>query len=193
MSSVLVLDTAKRPLSPTHPAQARRLLTEGKTAVCRRYPFTIILKYAVPDARPQRLRIKIDPGTTTTGLAVVNDHNGTVVWAADLTHRGQQIWDRLVARRAIRRGRRQCHTRYRKPRFDNRRHPAGWFPPSLLSRVQNILTWVNRLRRLCPIGAVSQQLVRFDTQLLQNPEIEGVEHQQRELAGYKNGVRKPPT
>jgi 5-methylcytosine-specific restriction endonuclease McrA len=51
--------------------------------------------------------------------------------------------------------------------------------------MQNIQTWVNRLRRLCPIGALSQELVRFDTQLLQNAEIAGIEYQRGELAGYE--------
>jgi hypothetical protein len=48
-----------------------------------------------------------------------------------------------------------------------------------------MLTRVNRMRRLCPVGALSQELVRFDTQLMQNAEISGVEYQQGELAGYE--------
>jgi 5-methylcytosine-specific restriction endonuclease McrA len=47
------------------------------------------------------------------------------------------------------------------------------------------MTWVNRLRRYLPITAVSQELVRFDTQLMENPEIRGVMYQQGELAGYE--------
>ncbi|MGB8687872.1 MAG: RRXRR domain-containing protein [Microcoleus sp.] len=39
-----VLDTNKRPLDPVPPAKARLLLNQGKAAVFRRYPFTIILK-----------------------------------------------------------------------------------------------------------------------------------------------------
>ncbi len=44
MSSVFVLDTMKRPLTPVHPGHARRLLKAGKAVVFRRHPFTIILK-----------------------------------------------------------------------------------------------------------------------------------------------------
>ena len=44
MSKVLVLGTDKQPLTPVHPAGARYLLKEGKAAVYRRYPFTIILE-----------------------------------------------------------------------------------------------------------------------------------------------------
>ena len=47
MSHVFVLDTHKQPLNPVHPGYARLLLTQGKAAVFKRYPFTIILKTAV--------------------------------------------------------------------------------------------------------------------------------------------------
>jgi 5-methylcytosine-specific restriction endonuclease McrA len=182
---VFVVDVEKRPLDPCHPARARRLLAQGKAAVWRRYPFTLILQRAVPQAQLQPLRVKLDPGSRVSGLAVVNDATGQVVWAAELTHRGQQVHERLLARRTLRRGRRQRNTRYRPARFANRRRPAGWLPPSLESRVSNLLTWVARLRRFAPIGALSQELVRFDTQLLQNAEISGVEYQRGELAGYE--------
>jgi 5-methylcytosine-specific restriction endonuclease McrA len=185
MSFVFVLDTAHRPLTPVHPGQARRLLTQGKAAVWRRYPFTIILRRALPTAVPQPLRLKIDPGSLVTGLAVVNDATGHVVWAGELVHRGQRIRAALLARRALRRSRRQRHTRYRPARFANRRRREGWLPPSLESRISNVLTWVRRLCRCAPIAAVSQELVRFDTQLLQHPDIAGVEYQQGELAGYE--------
>jgi hypothetical protein len=49
---VFVVDTDKRPLAPCHPARARRLLTQGKAAVWRRFPFTIILQRAIPGAEP---------------------------------------------------------------------------------------------------------------------------------------------
>jgi 5-methylcytosine-specific restriction endonuclease McrA len=70
-------------------------------------------------------------------------------------------------------------------RFDNRRRADGWLPPSLESRISNVLTWVARVRRYAAVGALSQELVRFDTQLLDNPEISGVQYQQGELAGYE--------
>jgi 5-methylcytosine-specific restriction endonuclease McrA len=162
------------------------LLTHGKAAVFKRYPFTIVLKYAGEQPTLEPLRLKIDPGSKTTGLAIVNDSSGEVVFAAELIHRGEVIRKRLADRRTVRRSRRQRHTRYRKPRFHNRRNrKSGWLPPSLESRIANVLTWVNRLRRLCSITAISQELVKFDTQLMENPEIIGIEYQQGSLAGYE--------
>ena len=186
MQRVLVLDRNREPLMPCHPARARQLLREGKAAVFRRYPFTIILKErAGGDAQP--VVFKADPGSRTTGVALVADcqRGGRVVWAAELTHRGQQIRDALLSRRQLRRGRRNRKTRYRPARFDNRRRPEDWLPPSLMSRVHNILTWANRLYRWSPACSISMELVRFDTQALENPEISGVEYQQGELLGYE--------
>jgi len=178
MSYVFVVDQERQPLDPVHPCRARLLLNAAKAAVLRRYPFTLILTAVVPDAHPEPLRLKIDPGAKTTGLAVVNDASGQVVWAGELAHRGEQVKERLAQRRACRRSRRQRHTRYRAARFANRRRRDGWLPPSLESRLANVLTWVDRLRRWCPIGAISLELVKFDTQLMQDAEISGVEYQQ---------------
>jgi len=108
-----------------------------------------------------------------------------VIWAAELTHRGQAIRDALLRRSQQRCFRRQRQTRYRAARFLNRAKPKGWLAPSLKSRLDNIWTWGVRLARACPITSLSQELVRFDTQLMQNAEISGVEYQQGELQGYE--------
>lgn len=185
MSFVFVVDQERKPLDPIHPGRARFLLKARLAAVLRRYPFTIILKESKPDVVPEQLRIKIDPGSKTTGLAIVNDQTGRVVWAAELMHRGQKIKENLDKRRAYRRLRRQRHTRYRKSRFFNRARRKGWLPPSLESRIQNILAWVKRIQTVCPIGAISQELVKFDPQLLQDPNISAIAYQQGTLQGYE--------
>jgi 5-methylcytosine-specific restriction endonuclease McrA len=185
MSKVFVLDTYEKPLNPVHPGRARILLSSGKAAVFRRYPFTIILKVEIVEPQVEPLRLKLDPGSKTTGIAVVNDASGEVVFAAELSHRGQAIKAALDDRRAVRRSRRNRHTRYRKPRFDNRKRAKGWLPPSIESRIANIMTWVNRLRWYCPIAAISQELVKFDTQAMENPEISGIGYQQGTLVGYE--------
>ncbi len=185
MSKIFVIDWRKRPLDPIHPAQARQLLRNKKAAVYRQFPFTIILKKSSPNPEVQPLRLKIDPGAKTTGIALVNDTSGEVVFAAELKHRGFAIRDSLISRRQLRRSRRARKTRYRKPRFLNRVRPPGWLPPSLQSRVDNIKTWVNKLCRFAPIRAISQELVRFDMQLMRNPDIQGKEYQQGMLQGFE--------
>src|SRR5262249_9671910 len=147
--SVFVLDTNKTPLAPCHEAKARKLLDDGRAAIYRSFPFTIILKYSVERPLVPDLRIKLDPGSRTTGIAVVDDQSGKVIFTAELSHRGQAVRDSLLKRRNSRRGRRARHTRYRKARWQNRRRRSGWLPPSLQSRIAHVLTWVARLSRLC--------------------------------------------
>jgi 5-methylcytosine-specific restriction endonuclease McrA len=171
---------------PCHPARARMLLREGEAAVLRRYPFTIILKDRV-DGDCQPLEIKVDPGSKTTGIALVTDFKKgkTVVWAAELKHRGQQIKDALDTRRSIRRLRRSRKVRYRPARFNNRTRPEGWLAPSLMSRVHNADTWARRLLKCVPVTSIAIETVRFDTQKLVNPEISGIQYQQGDLYDYE--------
>src|SRR5690606_7910216 len=137
----------------------------------------------------QSLRIKLDPGSRATGLALVRDtevvdsstgetqRGAAVLNLMELVHRGRQISEALTARGVMRR-RRRGNLRYRAPRFLNRTKPQGWLAPSLQHRVNTTLAWVKRLRRWAPIAALSSELVRFDMQALENPEISGVEYQQ---------------
>jgi 5-methylcytosine-specific restriction endonuclease McrA len=194
--AVFVLDKQKRPLMPCTEKRARLLLERGRAVVVRLAPFTIRLKDRIGGAT-QPLRLKLDPGSRTTGLALVREsetgdaETGALerlehgLWFGELAHRGQAIREALEQRRHYRRARRARKTRYREPRFLNRTRRDGWLPPSLQHRVETTVNWVERLQRLAPITALSQELVRFDTQAMQNPEISGVEYQQGELAGYE--------
>jgi len=179
---IFVIDSNKQPLSPCHPSVARKLLTTGKAAVFRMYPFTIILKREAI-ATPQPIELKIDPGSKTTGIALLQGNK--VIFGAELTHRGQVIKNSLESRRALRRSRRNRHTRYRPARFLNRTKPKGWLAPSLQHRVATTLTWVKRFIGFVPVTSIAQELVRFDLQQVQNPEISGAEYQQGELQGYE--------
>jgi 5-methylcytosine-specific restriction endonuclease McrA len=184
--SVFVLDKRKKPLMPCSEKRARQLLEKRRAVVHRLYPFTIRLKVRV-GGTAQPVRIKIDPGSKTTGLAIVRQHaeGQHVLHLAEIKHRGALVHEHLKQRSAFRRRRRTANLRHRAPRFDNRRRREGWLSPSLESRIANVLTWVERLRQLCPITAVSQELVKFDLQKEQDPEISGIEYQHGTLAGYE--------
>lgn len=179
---VFVLDTNRKPLTPCKPSLARKLLSVGKAKVFRLYPFTIILKKEVAED-PQPVSLKIDPGSKVTGFALILNSN--LIWVAELTHRGQSIKASLDSRRSLRRNRRSRKTRYRQARFLNRTRSKGWLAPSLQHRVDTTLTWVGKLSKLVPVKTIFQELVRFDLQKMENPEISGVEYQQGELAGYE--------
>lgn len=180
---VFVLDKNKTPLMPCHPARARELLHKGKAAVFRVYPFTIIMRDRVGgDTQPTQ--IKIDPGSKTTGLAVTMTtlkHGTKVVWGANLAHRGSVIKKNITDRAMYRRSRRNRKTRYRAPRFLNRRRPEGWLAPSVMHRVHTILTWSKRLKRYAGVSDAFVEEVKFDTQKLRNPNISGTDYQQGKL------------
>lgn len=185
--SVFVLDKRKRPLMPCSEKRARKLLTSGRARVARRYPFTIrLVDRRVEDSALQPVEVKLDPGSRTTGIAVVRAEGGNkptaVLFLAELTHCGRQISEKLTARRAMRR-RRRGNLRYRPARFDNRAKPDGWLAPSLRHRVETVSSWVARLRRRAPVTGIAMELVRFDMQALENPEIEGAEYQRGTLYG----------
>ncbi len=187
---VLVLGKNREPLMPCTPARARQLLKKGDAVIDRRFPFTIRLKGRTTGAT-QPVVVKIDPGAKTTGMAIVridnqNPNKHHVLFKAELTHRGEQIRDALTQRSSFRRARRGRKTRYRAPRFNNRGgNRRGWLPPSLRHRVESTTTWITRFRRFIPVAGSEMELVRFDTQALQDPEISGVEYQQGQLFGYE--------
>ena len=186
--AVFVIDKNKRPLMPCSEKRARLLLTRNKAVVHKHHPFTIRLKERVlAKSILQPLRIKLDPGSKSTGLAINLDNNRfeTVLFLAEIQHRGLQIKKALESRRSLRSGRRARKTRYRQARFNNRTRSKGWLAPSLQHRVDTVVSWVSKLTKITPISFISMELVRFDMQLMQNPEISGVEYQQGELQGYE--------
>ncbi|MDD2610413.1 MAG: RRXRR domain-containing protein [Giesbergeria sp.] len=127
--AVFVLDFHGKALMPCTEKRARLLLARGRARVHRIVPMVIRLtdrQIASCDLQP--LHLKLDPGSKTTGLALVRDaeiidqQSGEVQAAAvvlnlmELIHRGKQISEALTARRQMRR-RRRGHLRYRAPRF----------------------------------------------------------------------------
>ena len=196
--AVFVLDHQGKALMPCTEKRARLLLARGRARVHRLVPMVIRLtdrQVAFCDLQP--LRLKLDPGSKTTGLALVRDaqiidpQTGEVQISAvvlnlmELIHRGKQISEALTARRQMRR-RRRSNLRYRAPRFLNRgNQKSGWLAPSLQHRVDTCTAWMLRIQRWAPVSAISCELVRFDMQALQNPKTSSVEYQQGTLFGYE--------
>ena len=196
--AVFVLDRSGKPLMPCSEKRARKLLAAGRARVHRVLPFVIrLVDRRAQDSALQPLRVKIDPGSKTTGLALVREVDSIDVSSGEvrrevfvlnlfeLVHRGRQISETLTQRSAFRRRRRSANLRYRAPRFLNRKKGQGWLAPSLRHRIETTLAWVRRFEHWAPVTALSQELVRFDTQKMENAEISGVGYQQGTLAGYE--------
>jgi len=190
--SVFVLDQRKQPLMPCSERRARLLLSRKRAVVHRVWPFTIRLKDRSREAsQVQPVALKLDPGSKTTGMALVRieqTQEGEVHQAmhlAELAHRGEVVHRALQQRAGYRRRRRSANLRHRPPRFANRGRPKGWMPPSLRSRIGNVLTWARRYGRWAPLSRIEIERVKFDMALLQDPEITGILYQRAELFGWE--------
>lgn len=97
---VIVLDKYKKPLGVCSEHRARQLMEQRRACVYRYFPFAIILKdkdVREMDDLPS-FRIKIDPGSKYTGLAVVRDSDNAVVLFMQIEHRGELVVKNMKTR-----------------------------------------------------------------------------------------------
>ena len=165
---------------PTTPRRARVWLKARRARLVRQGPFTIRLRFATK-AHVQPAKVGVDTGSRCVGIAATS--SGEVVFQAEV-HLRDDITQIMTQRRQYRRNRRARKTRYRQARYDNRRRPAGWLPPSLHSKAEATVKAVRFMASFLPVGRVRVEAGSFDTQKMQNPDIAHVEYQQGELQGY---------
>ncbi len=177
---VFVLSKEGKPLMPTTPRRARVWLQAKRARVVRRDPFTIRLRFATQE-HVQPAKVGVDTGSKDVGIAATT--NGEVVFQAEV-HLRDDITEKLRQRRQYRRNRRGRKTRYREARYDNRRRPDGWLPPSLQSKSEATVKAVRFIASFLPVGRVTVEVGSFDTQKMHNPDIAGIEYQQGEREGY---------
>jgi hypothetical protein len=190
MNRVFVLDDNKQSLGMCKPARARQLLDNNKAAVYRYNPFTIILNYVIELDDQDPISIKLDPGGTTTGIAMVGHfpkQGNVLLFAGEITHQSKAIVKRLKDRRGFRSGRRSRKTRYRAARFDNRKRVAGWLPPSIESRVDNIVHFVEKFKNLTSGTKICDiELGKFDTQKMDDSEISKSRYSEGSLKNFSS-------
>ena len=185
---VFVLDRSKKPLDMISHAKARILLKNRLAVVHKVYPFTIRLKDNSCVSNNRTYTVKLDPGSRTTGVAIVDDKN-QVVMLAEIEHRGHLIKKDLDSRRAVRRSRRSRKTRYRPARFLNRTRPKGWLAPSVKSRADNVINFIKKYKKLININKIMIENVSFDTaQMSSDTKLWGNDYQQGNL--YNKNLRE---
>lgn len=182
---VFVLDKSKKPLDMISHAKARILLKNRLAVVHKIYPFTIRLKDNSAVSKDRAYTVKIDPGSKTTGVAIV-DNKDQVVMLSEIEHRGHIIKKSLDSRRAVRNSRRQRKTRYRPARILNRTRPKGWLAPSIKSRADNVVNFIKKYKKLLNIDKVMIENVSFDTaQMTSNTKLWGNNYQKGNLYQQK--------
>jgi N6-L-threonylcarbamoyladenine synthase len=167
---------------PTTPRKARTLLSSSKAKVLRRTPFTIKLLFPTGETK-QNIALGVDAGTRYIGISATT--NKKVLYEAEVILR-TDIQRLLVTRSSFRRTRRLRKTRYREPRFLNKRRSKGWLPPSIQNKVDQHCKIVKDLHGFLPIITIGVEVAQFDIQKINNPGITGVEYQQGAQLGFWN-------
>ena len=180
---VYVISQNGQPLMPTeNHAKVRILLKNKKAKVIKRCPFTIQLAYDSTNYT-QDITLGVDSGSKHIGLSATT--RSKVLFESDVELRND-IVNLLSIRRQNRRTRRNRKTRYRKPRFKNRRRKEGWLAPSVQNKVDSHLTVIRKVHEILPITKVIVEVASFDIQKIKNPMISGTEYQQGEQLDFWN-------
>lgn len=180
---VYVISQNGQPLMPTeNHAKVRILLKNKKAKVIKRCPFTIQLAYDSTNYT-QDITLGVDSGSKHIGLSATTRNK--VLFESDVELRND-IVNLLSIRRQNRRTRRNHKTRYRKPRFNNRRRKEEWLAPSVQNKVDSHLTVIRKVHEILPITKVIVEVASFDIQKIKNPIISGTEYQQGEQLDFWN-------
>ncbi len=183
---VFVLNQYGKPLMPCKPQKARKLLKENKATVVRRTPFTIKLNYPCRGYVQENV-LKIDTGSKEIGISVVCDTTKMELFSGEAVVRND-IVELISTKRELRRTRRNRKTRYRKPRFNNRKasKQKGWLAPSVRNKIQTHIYVVKFLHELLPISKIIVEVAEFDMQKIKNPTIYGIDYQNGEQKDFDN-------
>lgn len=180
---IYVLNQNGQPLMPTkNHAKVRILLKSKKAKVIRRCPFTIQLMYSSTNYT-QSINLGVDAGSKHIGISATTKNK--VFFESDVELRND-IVNLLSTRRQNRRTRRNRKTRYRKPRFDNRKRKDGWLAPSVQNKVDTHLTVIRKVHEILPVSKIIVEVASFDIQKIKNPTIGGTEYQQGSQLDFWN-------
>lgn len=168
------------PLMPCTQKKARILLKEGKAVIYKYDPFTIQLTYATGETK-QDCHIGIDTGSKHIGMAITSENK--VLFKGEIELR-QDVKSNIDTKHIYRRSRRNRKTRYRQPRFLNRKRSDKWLPPSLQNRVDHTFHWIDTFCSLISDPILHIEVGKFDTAKMINPEINGVDYQHGQTYGF---------
>lgn len=172
---VYVLNKDGQPLMPTNRhGKVKHLLKSGKAKVVKRCPFTIQLLYESL-TYTQNLTLGVDTGSGTIGTAVSKD-NGDIVYMSEVIVRND-IADKMKQRSKYRRNRRNRKTRYRKPRWLNRKNSikSNRFSPTMVSKFHSHVKEIEYIKSILPITTLVLETGQFDMHLMKNPGLANLE------------------
>lgn len=160
--SVFVVGTDGKPLVPTTPARARKLLKGGQAHKHWSKFGTFGIRMIVETRKETpETSFGLDFGTKFEGYAVVCGNENVLAVKLDLPNK-KHIVRKMKERRALRRARRSRNCRRRKARFMNRSQPDGWLAPSQAVIVNSRIKIITEFLRCYPVSSVGLEDVRFN-------------------------------
>lgn len=207
---VYVLNKHDKALMPCSPRTARLLIKKNKAIVVNKRPFTIKLLYG-SSGYTQEMCLGVDTGEQHIGIGITQG-NKTLMKTDIELRKSMEKKVLLNTRQEYRRGRRYRKVRYRRSKFKHktgRRYmynpkknkmmwvkinttfatsrPEGWLPPSIQSKVDHHIQWINKFLAVLPDNTkLTIEVAKFDIQHMQNPEIRGELYQLGRMYGYEN-------
>ncbi len=185
---VAVLSSTGKPLMPTTERRARKLLKSGKAikAGCRPV-FTIKLVNRA-DGNTQPIEFKMDTGYQHVGVSICSQKHEYVNAQYDLLEDETEHHNDC---RKYRQSRRNRKTRYRKPRWNNRKgkFTEDGFAPSIRNKRDVQIRLFTQYSKILPVTEAIFEVGQFDTQLLKaieegKPIPQGTDYQHGEEYGY---------
>ena len=117
------------------------------------------------------LTLGVNTGSGTIGTAVSKD-NGDIVYMSEVVVRND-ITDKMTRRAKYRRNRRNRKTRYRKPRWLNRKNSikSDRFSPTMISKFHSHIKEIEYIKSILPITTLVLETGQFDIHLMKNPSL----------------------
>lgn len=148
------------PLMPCSPTRARKLLKAG--AAKKKWTKTGIfyIQLTTPTGKAiQPMVLGIDPGALYDGYSIATETQMQTSGMLEVTN---NIPKKMEQRRNMRRARRFRKTRCRPARFDNRKKPKGWMPPSINAKVEMRIQFIGDILSIYPITTAAVEDVKID-------------------------------
>ena len=167
---VYVINYDGQPLMSCSQAIARLLLKQGKAKCIKRTPFTIKLLYQTTNYT-QDITLGVDTGSGKIGSSAVAE-NGNILYLSEIEVRND-ITNKMTQRSKYRRNRRNRKTRYRKPRWLNRKNSIkkDRFSPTMISKINSHLKEIKFVQSILPITKIILETATFDPHALKNPKV----------------------
>ena len=182
---VAVISKTGEKLMPTNEYRARKLLKKGKAVIHKYSPFTIQLTER-ETGETQPVELCVDTGYQHIGISVKSEKHEYLREQVDLLPNEREKHNDCRSYRKTRRNRK----RYRKPRFDNRKRPEKWLPPSIRHKMEAHISRIRRVYDVFPVTEICLEMGNFDTQLLKAieegkpiPQGEDYQHGERYQTG----------